>query len=63
MRLIWERVNLLTQNNMFGFEVVLAYLLKWDVLHRWQIYDHEQAQTPFATLVTEVIGEHDRLFD
>lgn len=63
MRLIWKRVDLLTQHTIFGFEAVLAYLVKTDILQRWLSYNREEAQTRFDALVREVIGEHDRLFD
>ena len=59
----WERMELLTRGSMFGFEVVLAYLFKWDILQRWLSYNRKEAQTRFDTLVTEVIGEHDQFFN
>jgi hypothetical protein len=62
MGLIWDRVNLLS-HDMFTFEAVLAYLFKWDILRRWLSYNRQAAQTRFEALVTEVIGEHDQLFN
>jgi hypothetical protein len=63
MRLIWEQVDFLTQNNLFGFDALLAYLFKWDIVQRWLSYNRETAQARFDALVTEVIGEHDQLFE
>ena len=62
MGLIWDRVDLLTPD-MFAFDTVLAYLFKWDILRRWLACHRKAAQIRFETLVTEVIGEHDRLFN
>ena len=62
MGVIWDRVDLLTPD-MFAFDTVLAYLFKWDILRRWLACNREAAQTRFETLVTEVIGEHDQLFN
>ena len=63
LRVTWGRMELLTRSSIFGFEVVLAYLFKWDILQRWLSYNREEAQTRFDTLVTEVIGEHDQFFN
>jgi hypothetical protein len=62
MGLIWHGVGRLAQE-MFGFEAVLAYLFKWDILRRWLSYNRQAAQARFEILVTEVIGEHDQLFN
>jgi hypothetical protein len=62
MGLIWDRVDLLSPD-MFAFARLLAYLFKWDILRRWLACNRETAQTRFETLVMEVIGEHDQLFN
>lgn len=62
MGLIWDGVDRLAQHDPFGFEVVLAYLFKWDIVHRWLSYSSEAARARFEALVTEVIGEHNQLF-
>jgi hypothetical protein len=62
MTLVWDTVDLLSQGDPFGFEVVLAYLFKWDILQRWLSYERQAARERFETLITEVIGEHAQLF-
>ena len=63
MTLVWQRVDRVLENNPFGFEVVLAYLFKWDILKRWLSYDRDAARERFDNLLTEVIGEQNRLFN
>jgi hypothetical protein len=63
MTLVWQRVDRLTENDPFGFEDVLAYLFKWDILQRWLSYDRDAARVRFDNLLTEVIGEQNRLFN
>ncbi|MEE8297174.1 MAG: DUF2764 family protein [Hyphomicrobium sp.] len=63
MQQIWHQVDRIAHANMFSFEAVVAYLFKWDILQRWLSYNRAPAQTRFEALVTEVIGEHEQLFD
>jgi Protein of unknown function (DUF2764) len=63
MQQIWQQVDRIAHADMFSFEAVVAYLFKWDILHRWLAYNRAPAQTRFEALVTEVIGEHEQLFD
>ena len=62
MGLIWRQLERLTPD-MFSFEAVLAYLFKWDILQRWLSYNRDTAHTRFDALVTEILGEHDQLFN
>lgn len=62
MSLNWERVDRLAQGNEFGFEAVLAYLFKWDMVHRWLSHDPEAAKARFEELVVGVIDEKEEVF-
>jgi hypothetical protein len=59
----WRWLDSLVFGNEFGFDVVLAYLFKWDILDQWLSYDVESARERFEELVAEVTGEHYRLFN
>lgn len=62
MTVVWNNVDRLPQKDPFDFDVVLAYLFKWDILNRWLSYERAAARTRFDELVTEVMGERERLF-
>lgn len=63
MTIVWQSIDRISDNNPFGFEVVLAYLFKWDILKRWLSYERHEARVRFDSLLTEVIGEQNRLFN
>jgi hypothetical protein len=58
--LVWNRLDYLLFKNYFGFEVVVAYLLKWDILQQWLTYNTQQSQTRFEELVLETIDEYEQ---
>lgn len=58
--LIWNKLEFLLIKNYFGFEVVVAYLLKWDILQQWLSYNTEKAKTRFDELVLETINEYEQ---
>lgn len=55
--LIWNKLESALIKNYFGFEVVVAYLLKWDILQQWLSYNTEEAKVRFDELVLETINE------
>jgi hypothetical protein len=61
--LLWDRVDRSIQPYDFGFEAVLAYLLKWDIVQQWLSYDVEAAKARFEELVVEVTSEAERFLD
>jgi hypothetical protein len=63
LNLWWDTLDRLVHGNDFGFEAVLAYLLKWDVSKHWLSYDYEEAGVRFEELAMEIIDEHKQLFD
>lgn len=63
MNQLWNHINRTIPGNDFGFESVLAYLFKWRLLQQWLSYDAEAAKARFEDLVSEVMNEHQQLFD
>jgi hypothetical protein len=55
---IWNKLDSLLFENYFGFEVVIAYLLKWDILQQWLTYSKQEAKIRFEELVMETINEY-----
>lgn len=58
--LIWNKLEFMLIKNYFGFEVVVAYLLKWDILQQWLSYNTEEAKARFDELVLETINEYEQ---
>lgn len=56
--LIWNKLDYLLFKNYFGFEVVIAYLLKWDILQQWLTYNKQEAKGRFETLLATYQGSH-----
>ena len=61
--LIWNKLEFVLIKNYFGFEVVVAYLLKWDILQQWLSYNTEEAKARFDELVLETINEYEKQSD
>jgi hypothetical protein len=57
---IWNKLELLLTKNYFDFEVVIAYLIKWDILRQWLSYNTEDAKARFDELVLETINEYEQ---
>jgi hypothetical protein len=57
---VWNRLEYVLIKNYFGFEAVVAYLLKWDILQQWLSYRQEEAKTRFNELVLETIHEYEQ---
>lgn len=55
--LIWNKLEFMLVKNYFGFEVVVAYLLKWDILQQWLSYNTEAAKARFDELVSDSLPE------
>jgi hypothetical protein len=51
----WDRLDYLAGESFFGFEAVLAYVLKWDMMQRWLAYDVNEAKVRFDELIAEAI--------
>ncbi len=62
MDAVWTRLGRIAEQSPFGFEPVLAFLFRWDILQRWLSYDAEAGKTRFQELISEVTREHQQLF-
>jgi len=63
MSKVWDGADRLKEDVFFGFDVVLAYLFKWDMQQRWLSYDEEGARVRFDELLAEALNEHEINFD
>lgn len=57
MNLMWNTLDRHMAKNYFGFEAVLAYLLKWDIIQQWTAYNKQSAKIRFEQLVDGVIND------
>lgn len=62
MAAVWERLGRLAERAPFGFEQVIAFVFRWDILQRWLSYNAEKGQRRFQELVAEVMREQQQLF-
>jgi hypothetical protein len=51
----WRRLTQIAEASPFGFEVVVAYVVKWDISERWLSYDASASKQRFQELIAEVI--------
>ncbi|MCP4396937.1 MAG: hypothetical protein GY801_06515 [bacterium] len=63
MNQLWNRIDRSIQGHDFRFGSVLAYLFKWRLLQQWLSHDVEAAKVQFEGLVSEVMNEHQQLFN
>lgn len=54
--LYWNKINELTIFNYFDLNVILAFVLKMQIIRRWLLLDEEEGRRKFRELVTEVKG-------
>lgn len=62
MDAVWTRLGRLADRSPFGFEQVIAFVFRWDILHRWLCYNAESGAQRFQELVAEVTREQQQLF-
>jgi hypothetical protein len=62
MGAVWERLGRLAERSPFGFEQVIAFVFRWDILQRWLSYNAETGRIRFQELVAEVTREQQQLF-
>jgi hypothetical protein len=63
MEQLWTYIERAIPGNNFGFEFVLAYLFKWRLVQQWLSYNVEAASARFDGLLSEVMHEHQQLFE
>jgi len=54
---LWDYVDRSVQPYDFGFQAILTYIIKWDILNQWLSYNIEDAKVRFEELVVEVTDE------
>ena len=54
MSVVWEWLSRLAESDPFGFEGVVAYVFRWDLLRAWLARDSIAAQKRFQALIKEV---------
>ena len=52
----------IAERSPFGFERVIGFVFRWDILQRWMSYDAKQGKARFQELVAEVTREQQQLF-
>ncbi len=48
---VWRHYEHMGNGHYFDFEAVIIYVLRWDVIQRWNGYDRLQAVTRFTNIV------------
>ena len=62
MDAVWTRLGRIAERSPFGFEPVIAFVFRWDILQRWLSYDAVKGKIRFQELVAEVTREQQQLF-
>lgn len=58
----WSYLRKRSDDYYFNFEAVVLYIARWDIIRHWQQLQAERGREVFEALVTEVIGEHAKLY-
>jgi hypothetical protein len=62
MDAVWTRLGRIAERSPFGFEPVIGFVFRWDIVQRWLSYDADKAKVRFQQLVTEITREQQQLF-
>ena len=62
MDAVWTRLGRIAERSPFGFEPVIGFVFRWDILQRWMSYDAEKGSLRFKELVAEVTRDKQPLF-
>lgn len=60
MNLIWDKLDRLLFKNYFGFEVVIAYLMKWDLIQQWLSLKKEGATSRFEEEIKDIMDKYEQ---
>jgi hypothetical protein len=60
MNVAWQRLNRIADRDLFGFEAVMAYVFKWDILRNWLAQNAEDGKKEFQKLIEEVMHGENR---
>ena len=58
----WRQLKQLSEQYDFGFEAVLLYLMRWELVYRWTRRDADAGHAKFETLVTDAMGDFAQMF-
>ena len=58
----WQRLTAMEALSPFGFERVIAFVFKWDMVKRRLSYDADASKDRFQELISEVIRDHQNIF-
>jgi hypothetical protein len=62
MDAVWTSLGRIAERSPFGFEPVIGFVFRWDIVQRWLSYDADKAKVRFQQLVTEITREQQQLF-
>ncbi|QSA97820.1 DUF2764 family protein [Methylococcus sp. EFPC2] len=54
MTVVWNWLSRTAESNAFGYEAVVAYVFRWDLLRAWLARSPAAAKTRFQALIKEV---------
>ncbi len=54
---VWQYYERQSQGHYFDFEAVIIYVLRWDVVYRWNQYDSSKARGRFVELLNNHVHE------
>ena len=54
----WTQLGRIAEQSSFGFEPVISFVFRWDILRRWLSYDAEAGRLRFQALISEVTRGH-----
>jgi len=60
MNTSWQRLSRMADRNLFGFEAVIAYVFRWDIVKNWLAHDGEAGKKKFQELMKEVMDGQQR---
>ncbi len=58
----WSKLTEIEGRTAFGFERIIGFVFKWELVTRWLGFNAESAKTRFQELLAEVIRDHQQIF-
>ena len=58
LQLVWTYLSRKTEGHYFDFEAVVLYAQRWDVIHRWSMYEAADAAKRFDELMKASWGSY-----
>ena len=58
LQLVWTYLSRKAEGHYFDFEAVALYVQRWDIIHRWSIYDAADAAKRFDELMKASWGRY-----